>query len=335
MVRIETERLDADRMARMAREYGARGPDPEDLERALAARYPEEDAITCDRCGFRAPDTLEIPQCPGCGVAYGAHLPGEGRRETTMDSNVTIKTEAEVVPIGTQGSRPKRGPSTAMKKLARQKEEEEQDRASERNKEAVARMKLERLERSIEKSRAKGALLVYDIAEDLREIYDSDVWQTRVADMGYRSFIHYAKERWKIQKDMCWAYLQIAQVFKREQAKGLSPERLRLLARVPDDESREKLLKQVRDGKLATTDELADEVRKAREAAGASTTRPGDPNTVALAGRVKHGAMIAEGEFKAKGKRLAFRFELGGTEFDVFANEEDMGVEVRHVKPKK
>ena len=252
-----------------------------------------------------------------------------------MDANRTTTVNAEVVPIGTKGSRPKRGPSTAMKKLAKQKEEEEQTRASERNKEAEARKKLDKLERAIEKIRTKGAVLVYDLATNLREIYDSDVWQTRVADMGYRSFIHYARERWKIQKDMCWAYLQIAQVFEREQAEGLSPERLRLLARAPDDESREKLLKQVRDGKLGTTDELAEEVKKAREEAGASTTRPGDPSTVALAGRVKLGAMIAEGEFKARGKRLAFRFELGGTEFDVFASDEDTGVEVRHVKPRK
>ena len=251
-----------------------------------------------------------------------------------MDSNRTT-VAAEVVPIGTKGSRPKRGPSTAMKKLAKQKEEVEQTREAERNKEAEARKKLDKLEGDIEKIRAKGAILVYDMCKKLREIYDSDVWQTRVADLGYRSFIHYARERWNIQKDMCWAYLQIAIVFKRDQAEGLSPSRLRLLARVPDDESREKLLKQVRDGKLATAPELAEEVKKARERAGVSTTRPGDSSTVALAGRVKLGAMIAEGECKARGKRLAFRFELGGTEFDVFASDEDTGVEVRHVKPRK
>ena len=301
----------------------------EDLQRDLAEKYPEEDVLECSKCGFLSPDTLEIPTCPGCGVAFDPESQPSAEGASLMTAAKTTEAKAEVVDLGTR--RPtravKKPESTGMRKAAKQEEDRQAASAREKQAEAKAKKRLEKLESSIEKARSSKVTSDWDIGKALSEIYRGDLWQVA----GNRSFVEYAQERFDIGKDTAWAYLRISETFTRKESEGFNTTQLWLLARVQDDDDRKALIEKVRSGDLSTKRELAEAVKVKRAEAGLETQRKGYEGTVALSGRIKEGEVVTSGKFKKKKGILVFAFELGGTTFEVRATG-DNEVEVRHVK---
>lgn len=240
--------------------------------------------------------------------------------------------KAEVVDISAKrpGTKPVR---QATKVADKQKDEKEQREANARSAEAKAKKALDDACKTIDGELDSQAGSAWRIGKVLSEVYRRDLWQSDLGE-SYKSFSEFAKRRFNFGKDTARGYLHIAETFTEGEAKEFSVSRLWWLARVEDKKERDKLKKQVKAGKLGTVRELIDAVKVKRAEAGLKTERKGLEGTVALSGRIKEGSVVAEGEFKKRGKssKLVFHFELGGQTFEVIASDDECGVTVKHKK---
>lgn len=337
---MQAAKMKPDHMRHVALSYGwdPAQAEPEfvakHLQRLVAVRYPEEDVVECSVCGFECPDTIELPTCPGCGVAFGSptQQPSEG------DSMPQAQAEAKVVDISVQKpGKPVRRPKTAPEpteekptKEAKQKEDKEAKEAEKRSAESKALKRLETISKKVDKELSTQAGSAWRIGKALSEVYLKDLWK---ADLGedFKSFVDYAKRRFNFGKDTALGYIRIADTFTEQEATEMSVSRLWWLARVEDRSERETLAKQVKSGELRTVRELVDAVKVKRQEAGLQTERKGFEGTVALSGRIQSGGVVAEGEFEANEEALTFQFELAGLHFEIRANNEDYKVEVVHL----
>lgn len=242
-------------------------------------KHPGADMLRCIRCGARSPDVPEFDACPNCGVSFQTE-------EIAM-------TKAAVI----------EHPSS------KRTETEPRDLVP-------ARAELERLEEEIDRVRSAQVVAEWDIGSRLSEIHRGDLW--RAGAGGYKSFADYAQQRFDIGKDTARAYLAVAETFSREEASELSITQLWHLARVPDVKERAKLVKQVKEGKIETTRDLAAAVKAKRAAAGLKTERAGLEGTVQVHARLKPG-IVAEGEWRETrgGGSEVFVFDIGGARFQV------------------
>lgn len=331
---LKLDRMSVPRMVERSLEYGApispRNPPSAivtHLQEVLRVRYSEE-VMECSHCGFQSPDTIDLPTCPGCGVAFGADLKDHSEGVPMQQA------KAEVVDISAQRTtKPVRQPK-ATDKAAQQQEDHEARDAAIRGAEAKAQKQLEGLTKKIEKELATQAGSAWRIGKHLAEVYNNDLWKVDVGE-DYKSFADFAQRRFQFGKDTARGYLRIAETFGEKEASQMSVSRLWWLARVEDAEERAKLVAQVKSGELRTVRDLIDAVKVKRAEVGLQTERHGFEGTVALSGRFKAGMVVAEGEFKplsGKTKTLVFAFGLGGQSFRIEANEDDFGVKLIHME---
>lgn len=291
------------------RRFGLREDlDREALEAAVGARlravYPGEPILRCGACNFCCPDTVLIAACPKCGHNF------YGRSEETRAVQATeTRTPPKVVSMDDKR----------------------------KDKDPVA--ELDRLESEITEALVGGEKLRLQaqlkVSRDLHQISSRDLWRGRGE---YKSFVQYAKERFEIRKDSARFYVAIGESFPTdESAAGLSFTHLWNLARVPNAKEREKLAKQVRDGKLEKTRDLAAAVKAKRVEAGLVTLRTGHATEgfVKITAKLKPG-VIAEGEWQTArgGGSQLFDFQIGDYAFRVRRPKDGKTYEVRLLEPK-
>src|SRR5688572_18453855 len=258
------------------------------------------DILTCTSCGEDSPDGLA--SCPKCGIDF----------DEEKGKNMS-KATAEVVDINNK---------SGVSAEARDK----------------ALRELRELENKIDIARTSHVVADWEIGQHLSKIYKGDLWRAS-AQLGeeeaYKSFADYTQRRFEFGKDTGRAYVAIADTFSRKEAEELTITQLWHLARVPDEKDRARLIKQVKDGKIETTRELAAAVKAKRAAQGLKTERAGMEGVISVNARLKAGDVVAEGEWKESRSRgsYQFTFELGGAVFMVSRPKRGGTFEVKVLRP--
>lgn len=277
--------------------------------------------LTCRRCKHKSPDQPgEIDNCPGCGANF---VTGAVAQEVRMENVVAFKkdtTPAAEAPAGT----PAGGKKRAVKAT-----ETSPTKAAE----AGAAKMLATLETRIDDLRKQGARVEWELGTALASIRQNELW--RQAELTGEdkpgSFADYCQKRFGFVRQTAENYIRIATTFTPEQADKLGPSVLALIAKVPADGDRTKLIKEAMEKSLSRA-QVAEKVKKLRDQAGMDTTRKGFEGKVRVAAWLEPGD-IAEGEWRdVRGKRTA-SFNLGGQVLDLVDLGPKGGFKVKLRKP--
>jgi hypothetical protein len=98
------------------------------------------------------------------------------------------------------------------------------------------------------KSRTADAL--WELGEEIRKLYESQLWQRRTNDDGqqkYKQWATFVEAELGISNTYSYRLMDIATKFDREQVRAFGPTKLSMTLRVPDEE-REKMLRAAAEG---------------------------------------------------------------------------------------
>lgn len=251
-----------------------------DCARVLAHRYSVAKGLElaeCDRCFGKSDEKLDA--CPFCGdkdeSAAATEVASKARKEGDMIGGVTAD-ELERIKNGASTSKG----ATAM--VVKATKASQLAKPSPKTGPAVVENREEVLNTAVEKIRklqAAGAMCTWQLGQELRMIFESELWMARQKDLTgakrgqrgvkYKAFDQFTRVELGMAAKNAMSLMKFTKEFTELQVKELGPAKLALLLQAPI-EKRKSLTKKA---KKKTARQLKEEVKRANAEAGRGRNR--------------------------------------------------------------
>lgn len=212
------------------------------------ANVPDENGVTCSRCGGYSDDRLDA--CPYCGEAGteaepktngAAAAPAptsdvEAEEDSEDDEDdADDPPESAEAPKAAAPEAPKKKRSEAVKKPAAAVKAElvQVPRSLD-----VSEKALDRALERVNAAHAKGAKAYWELGSAIKDIHDRKLYTQRAGVDGkprYKSWLQFSQEELKMSDQHASRAMNVAAAFSKDDFEKIGVSKLSLIAKLPDD----------------------------------------------------------------------------------------------------